>query len=272
LPLAWLEVEGHRVARTALAASAEVERVERLGHVFSGVSAPAAIVQAKKRPQGGVRSDARPIWDDRDPFLHRVEEQMARRGQRLKGRVRFVLGIVTGCNRDRLGSEGEPILRGRDISSFVVKEPTMRLAAPFESLQQMAPVALYRRPKLIYRFIAAHPVAAVDRAGRLILNSANAMVATEEALDLDFIGAILNSSPVRLLHEGRVRLPRVLRSHLESVWLPAVDEQEMRSLAERVRALPPSPGEIELDELDERVMDLYGFSEVDRRRMRRRWP
>jgi hypothetical protein len=101
-----------------------------------------------------------------------------------------------------------------------IAPPRKRLSLPLDRVQQAAPRPTYARPKVVYRFVHAHPLAAVDRLGRLTLNSANAFALDDDTLELDFVAAWLNSSCVRWLHRARHAMPRVLRSHLEALPLP----------------------------------------------------
>ncbi len=277
LPAAWLEVAAHRAARRRLLEAAALERVEPLGDVFPGVFAPAALLIARKEPDLEARR-AQPVWtaggrvrqhelgdaiggtlDARGrALLARLESG----GERLAGRGRFILGVVTGGNRAALGpagSDGEPILVGRDVDSFVLRAPSRRLRVPLGSVQQAAPRAAYRRPKVVYRFIARHPVAAVDFAGRLTLNSANAFAPDE--WDPGYVAAVLNSTPARFAHRARWRMPRVLRSHLEQLPFPSSTPSERQEIAL-----------LSGEAADERVMDLYRLAADERDWLRASWP
>jgi hypothetical protein len=272
LPAAWLEVGAHRAARRRLLEEAAVERVEPLGDVFPGVFAPAALLVARKEPEAAARA-AQPVWTPAGMVLQRqlgddLVINVDARGRELLGQLEaraerlqalFILGVVTGGNRAALGDEGEPILTGRDVEPFVLKRPSRRLMVPLERVQQAAPRTAYQRPKVVYRFIARHPVAAVDDEGRLTLNSANALAPAE--WDPRYVAAVLNSTPVRFAHRARRRMVRVLRSHLESLPFPRATPAERRQVA----ALSGHAA-------DERVMDLYGLGEGDRGWLRETWP
>ena len=90
-------------------------------------------------------------------------------------------------------------MTGRDVAPFRIATPQPAADAAARatcSRRRRAPPT--RGRKVVYRFIARHPVAAVDRGGRLTLNSANAFASTTRQLRmLDFVAAGLNSSPVR---------------------------------------------------------------------------
>src|SRR5438309_1648117 len=67
--------------------------------------------------------------------------------ERLAGRVRFILGVVTGDNRRALGSDGEPIVTGRDVAPMRIATPRRHLCVPLGGVQQAAPRAAYARDK-----------------------------------------------------------------------------------------------------------------------------
>jgi predicted RNA methylase len=241
VPAAWLEVSAHREARRRLLEAAALERVEHLGDVFAGVCAPAALLIARREPDAQARAQQLvttprgPVSQAafaRDPDCvlnprlcareRALVAKLEAQPERLHGRARFILGVVTGDNRRALGDAGEPIVTGTDVTPMRIAPPQRRLSVPLELVQQAAPRAAYARDKVVYRFVHAHPLAAVDRGGRLTLNSANALALDDETLELDFVAAWLNSSCVRWLHQARHAMPRVLRSHLERLPLPAM--------------------------------------------------
>ena len=276
VPAAWLEVAAHAAARRRLCAAAAIERLVHLGDVFAGVHSPAALLIARREPDAAVRA-AQLVETPRGPVaqtelmrepgcalnarLTPAERALAarleRNRERLAGRVRFILGVVTGDNRRALGDAGEPIVTGRDVAPMRIATPRRHLCVPLGRVQQAAPRAAYARDKVVYRFVSSHPVAAVDRGGRLTLNSANAFAVDDAALELDFVAAWLNSSTVRWLHRARWAMPRVLRSHLERLPLPATTAAERRAIAEAGLA-----GDARV--LDALVMDAYRLDEDDR--------
>ena len=288
VPAAWLEVAAHAPARRRLCARAAIERLAHLGDVFAGVHAPAALIVARREPDAAARArqivatprgpvaQAALVVDPAcalNPRLTAAEHALAARLDehrgRLAGRVRFILGVVTGDNRralgvDGAGDEGEPIVIGRDVGPMRIATPRRRLCVPLERVQQAAPRQVYSRHKVVYRFVAAHPVAAVDRGGRLTLNSANAFAVDDEALELDFVAAWLNSSTVRWLHRARFAMPRVLRSHLERLPLPATTAAARRAIVAAALA-----GDTRA--LDSHVMDAYRLDDEERRLVQA-WP
>jgi hypothetical protein len=105
--------------------------------------------------------------------------------------------------------------------------------------------------------VHAHPLAAVDRLGQLTLNSANAFALEDDALDLDFLAAWLNSSCVRWLHRARHAMPRVLRSHLESLPIPSVSGLHQRDIADAAWSGDDA-------RRDAMIMDAFGLDDEER--------
>jgi len=285
LPAAWLEVAAHRADRARLVEAAALERLEPLGDPFPGVFAPAALVIARREPDAERRA-SQSVWTPRgavrqaalvaegwfnprlSPRERALLDKLDARAERLAGRVKFILGVVTGSNRTALvdeAGEGEPIVTGPDVSALAIRPPRRRLALPLERVQQAAPRSAYARAKVVYRFIARHPIAAVDRAGRLTLNSANAFAVEDPALDPDFAAGVLNSAPLRFAHAARWSLPRVLRSHLERLPLPRASAPARRAIARLAR----SGDRARIDEL---VMDLFALDERERAELGSAWP
>jgi len=150
------------------------------------------------------------------------------------------------------------------VAPMRIAAPRRRLCVPLTRVQRAAPRAAYARDKLVSRFVSSHPVAAVDRQGRLTLNSANAFAVDDETLELDFVAAWLNSAPVRWLHRARFAMPRVLRSHLERLPLPATTAAARRAIVDAALA-----GDTRA--LDSLVMDAYRLDD-DERMLVGAWP
>jgi predicted RNA methylase len=279
VPAAWLEVAAHRTARRRLLAATAIERLECLGDVFPGVRAPAALVIARREPDAAARArqavltprgtvaqlllaaDAEAALNPRlDARERALVAKLEARPERLAGRARFILGVVTGDNQRALGDSGEPIVSGTDVAAMHIAPPRRRLRVPLERVQQAAPRAVYARDKVVYRFVHAHPLAAVDRGGRLTLNSANAVALDDDTLELDFVAAWLNSSCIRWLHRARHAMPRVLRSHLERLPLPTMTAAQRRAVAAAA---------LEGDESrrDQLMMDAFALDDDERARV-----
>ncbi len=93
--------------------------------------------------------------------------------------------------------------------------------------QQTARPEIYSAPaKIVYRFIGRRPIFAVDRLGRLTLNSCNIIIPQIERLDIDYITAILNSPAAEFFLTKSFDTEKWLRWHLEELPLPVISPEE----------------------------------------------
>ncbi|NLM21220.1 MAG: N-6 DNA methylase [Peptococcaceae bacterium] len=153
----------------------------------------------------------------------------------LENNAKFALGIVTGNNKQHLLSRptpnSEPIYRGKDIDHFKFLNPVFYLEFNPDKYQQVAPLELYRQPKIVYRFIADKLVCALDKQGRLLLNSANLFIPTLD-YPLETIVSLFNSKLYTYLYRKMYYSKKVLRNHLESLPLPLLNSKQHALLKE----------------------------------------
>ena len=287
LPQALFTSAIHRSARELLAETVSFKSVTYLEKAFGGVQCPAVILTAKKGGgisrcrvtyggrsfmiNGGRRETFSFTADDREySCLTALEE--AENTVRLGGCARFALGIVTGDNKrfllDAPEEGAEPVLRGRDILRFSIKQPQKYIRFTPELFQQTAAETLYRAPqKLVYRFVAGTPVFACDTGGRLTLNSCNILLPWTEGLDIRYIMAVLNSAPAAFFLAKRFPSMKLLRSHIEAVPIPAADDIVQRRIARLTEEMEEDPLKRErlYAEINGEITELYGLSPAHRR-------
>ncbi len=186
---------------------------------------------------------------------------------KLRGHAKFALGIVTGSNQGAIYNtkvEGsEPVLRGIDVEPFKIKEAKSYLIFDESKFQQVAPLEYYRSPeKIVYRFIARYPIAAVDTKGLLTLNSCNFIVPTFKNISATYLAAVLNSSAVRFYFEKKFHTIKVLRSLLEEVPIPIASEDSQREvefLVEQLTDASEQEYQATLKKIDKKVAEIYGL-------------
>lgn len=153
----------------------------------------------------------------------------------LEDNAKFALGIVTGNNNQHLlprpTSNSEAIYRGKDIDHFRFLNPAFYLEFKPDKYQQVAPLELYRQPKIVYRFIADKLVCALDKQGRLLLNSANLFIPTLD-YPIETIVSLFNSKLYTYLYRKMYYSKKVLRNHLESLPLPFLNSKQHALLKE----------------------------------------
>lgn len=264
LPQALLTTRVHTPLRETLLSQTRLISADYLNNCFYGVYCPSVILAAEKGASGisGCRVNSEFTIGQREIDFRCLnlnvtnEEYAALEKMRrlknavyLKGNAAFALGIVTGDNRRLISdSIGRPIIRGTDISPFQIKEPVRFLAANIGSCQQSAPLEIYEaKEKIVYRFIGRRPVFAVDRQGRLTLNSCNIIIPRLDGLSIDYITAVLNSSAVGFFLEKSFAAEKWLRWHLEEVPIPRISPELQNEI-------------IQSSDWDEKISVLYGLS------------
>lgn len=299
LPEALLDVRNHSAARQIIANTANVRRVRFLGNVFHGVQCPAVALHLKKSVEPGhsigarisrageefVVGTDRPL--DAGGFLLRLNDGEYRLLDKLeksdnciflRGQADFALGIVTGDNDRYLSEECadgmEGVITGASVYRYRYGEPERFIASDISLYQQAAPERIYRAPeKLIYRFINRQLVFAYDDGRHLTLNSCNVVIPHVQDLDMKYIMAVLNSRMAQYIYEKRYNAVKVLRSHIESLPIPAADGNTQRDIISKVDELILAgtnayvTDQIEqfrvYDEIDDIVRHLYSVKDEE---------
>ena len=162
----------------------------------------------------------------------------------LKNNAVFGMGIVTGNNSVIFGpqnaattenaeKEKSPLYRGKNIQPYHLTESNLTISFEKEKFQQSAPEELYRQKKIVYRFIANHPVCCLDEKGELFLNSANFFIPSP-ALDYPWesIICLFNSSLYEEYYKNTFASIKILRSHIEKLPLFLFTPDQHRQLKE----------------------------------------
>lgn len=185
----------------------------------------------------------------------------------LKDNADFALGIVTGSNSTLLKSaqkkEFEPILKGKDIGKYRIKEATSFVQFKPETFQQCAPIQMYRADeKLFYRFIADEPIVALDTKQTLSLNSANIIIPHVEGYSAAYIMALLNSRVLSFYYKKSFRNMKVLRSYLESLPLAKCEPNVRKEIEELAKAYEHEKAQLQLES---KIAALYGLNKEEMR-------
>lgn len=291
LPESLLNVKSHQMIRDIMAKKANVTSVDYLGEAFHAVQCPSVVLTLQKSEEGfkphrisvslednghsyevekddpldfnfRISDETQAIIDRIDSLPHQLS---------LKGNATFGLGIVTGDNKNLLLSKrvpgADPVMRGTDLEAYRIKETDKFLVFDRERLQQTAREELYRKiPKIVYRFIARYPVAALDREGRLSLNSCNFIIPRTAELLPEYLVAVLNSSVVRFYFEKSFHTMKVLRSQLEKLPIAGADlktQQEIASLVVKVENCDELQKDELIKQIDRLVAACYGLNPAE---------
>ena len=295
LPEAILTVKSHTPVRELLLKNTCVHSVEYLGEAFEQVHCPSIIFAVQK-------STARPFFKDvtvtlsdcsmystciersiyADSFNFGITDTEYQLLQKISScpnvttlveQADFALGIVTGNNAELLHKTPapglEPVVKGSDISKYHINFYSGYVEFNPENFQQTAPEELYRAPeKLFYRFINKQLIFAYDNTGLLSLNSCNILIPRIPGLSVKYVLAVLNSSVAQFFFEKKFRSVKVLRSHLEQIPVPVVDEEtqkEIVALVDKIMVLEEASPEYKetYKLIDRKIAGLYELTQKD---------
>ena len=279
LPEAVLGVRSHAPIRELLVRCTSVRYLAQLGDIFHGVQCPSVILELEntgrpmttagmrvETPEGSfVISENRLVSGEAFSFFMDDAEYRALRlleecpsGVRLSGQADFALGIVTGDNKKHIchapGEGREIIVGGTMIFRYGM------------------------RPELVYRFISKELAFCYDSRGTLSLNSANIVIPKIPGLSVKYVMAVLNSRMAQFYFSRKFNSLKVLRTHIESIPIPAVTEDGQRAvteLADRLiseTGLPPETAVSIYDDIDRRLAEYYGLAPDDYRIILERIP
>lgn len=304
LPESVLGVRSHAPIRELLVRCTSVRYLAQLGDIFHGVQCPSVILELEntgrpmttagmrvETPEGSfVISENRPVSGEAFSFFMDDAEYRALRlleecpsGVRLSGQADFALGIVTGDNKKHIchtpGEGREIIVGGTMIFRYGMRLGNDYIVFRPEEFQQCARECYFRAPeKLVYRFISKELAFCYDSRGTLSLNSANIVIPKIPGLSVKYVMAVLNSRMAQFYFSRKFNSLKVLRTHIESIPIPAVTEDGQRAvteLADRLiseTGLPPETAVSIYDDIDRRLAEYYGLAPDDYRIILERIP
>jgi SAM-dependent methyltransferase len=188
---------------------------------------------SRRRSRESLRKSPLGVWNIfTGPEEERLFQKLYAGEHRLLGDgSRWGLGIVTGNNREQLfeaadAPEGSEAIRsGSELAPFSAAPPRYALRYDDGRIQQKAPRELYGEEKILYRFIARHPIAALDREGLLTLNSVNFLI-PPPGYSPEVVVMLLNSRLYRIYFEKSFHTIKILRRQLETLPLPLLTGEE----------------------------------------------
>lgn len=157
----------------------------------------------------------------------------------------WALGIVTGDNKSKVMEEKsagmEPIYRGKQVTPFKLHQESSYIHFAPETFQQCAKERIYRAPeKLIYKFIATHPIVAYDDKQCLCLNSANILIPELDSISIKSAAALLNSALYHYYYSIRFTDIKVLKGNLQELPFPLLTKEQDNSLSTLVSQIHAS--------------------------------
>ena len=290
LPEAILNVQAHMPIRKYILESNSISYIEYLGNAFDGVNCSSIIMSIRHTKEkmstvGLYINDGKRKFridterkvsadffsfittDDEYEIIRKIFEK--KNNSFLHGNADFALGIVTGNNKDYISrqknDDNEMVLKGSDICKYHIKPTDNYIVFKPESFQQVAPSEVYRADeKLLYRFICSQLVFAYDDRQTLSLNSCNVVIPHIEGLKIKYVMAVLNSGVAQFIFKKQFNSVKVLRSHIESIPIPSVDnnmQEKVIAVADKLISCDDLAEKEKLyEELDSIIFDIYGLS------------
>lgn len=284
LPDSVLNVRMHHDIRNFMLEKAMITRIEKEKRIFRNVFSSAVIIDiVKERGEGSVeivnRGSSYTVSQKRfmtscnnifDINIAPEDERIigkvySREHLDLKGKAQWAMGIVTGNNKCYVKSkcvEGcEPVIKGRDIIPFRIKEAESFICFEPEKFQQTAAESFYRnRNKLVYRYISNRLIFACDREGRVTLNSANILIPEIDGYSPELLTGLFNSDLYQFIFQKKFSSVKVLRSHIEELPVPYLTRDEKKRLAESVESAENTG---DTGTLNKTVYKLFGLTAGD---------
>ncbi len=287
LPEAVLNVKKHSALRRYILNELDLRSIRLYKKLFSGVATGFVEIFCRNGspgkniilslPDGTVHQVPRARYienancnfslhsNETETLLKHIEKQ---KKHTLKA-SRWALGIVTGNNSKlistRKTSGTEAVFCGRDITPYCIAPASRYIGFDRSKFQQCAPDELYRAPeKLVYRFIAEKPVFALDDQQHLFLNSANILIPQIPGMSIKTVMALLNSKVLAFYYRYRCGGRKVLKSHLEMLPFPEVDEAADRRLTALCSRLAAGENEC-AGEIDRIIWALYNISPAEQK-------
>lgn len=204
-----------------------------------------------------------------------IEKLKTHKHYNLDQNVNYALGIVTGDNKeylfDRKKKGTEPIISGKDIKKYKIDYSNISKYIKYEreNFQQVANDSLYRHEnKIIYKFIGKKLCFAIDRRKTLTLNSAN-IICLGSNYNINYISAILNSRITQLYFEDAYNTHKVLKSHIESFYIPEFDDSITNTISDIVGNL--NPQETYCEEIEDIIYHNLGLTQQEIEYLRNRF-
>ncbi|SEP56561.1 Type I restriction-modification system methyltransferase subunit [Lachnospiraceae bacterium NE2001] len=290
LPEAILNVKAHTDIRKIILESCSIKNLDFLGNAFDGVQCPCIILDLQCT-HSALSTLGMNVNTGSESFTINTERTVSPEyfsftttdaeynvmskirnvssASYLLGNADFALGIVTGNNKEYISAQktdsNEMVLKGADISKYHINPTNNYIIFKPESFQQIAPTEMYRaQEKLLYRFISSQLVFAYDDKQTLSLNSCNIVIPRIPGIKMKYVLAILNSRIAQFIYKRDFNSVKVLRSHIENIPIPTVDETTQDNiiiLTEKlISGLEIHEAEKVYDELDILVSQVFNLN------------
>lgn len=136
-------------------------------------------------------------------------------------------GMECGKNDDEVATENgkgrTPIISGEGVRPFQVAEQGMYMVLGLNPTSKYKPAELFRRvPKGMVRFVAPHPIAALDTKGVACFNTVYVVHPSRPDLPAELLVCLLNSRAVRWWFRNAFNSDEGLFPHIQKYQLDAI--------------------------------------------------
>jgi hypothetical protein len=297
VPLRLATNRDHAPLRQLLFEAGGPERVLDCGTVFGGPSVAACIVIAPSATARPRRQTLVGHWHPPEaaalrrlpvallralpdqPLLSRIEEsqvptfmQLARSPRRLADYVNITRGMECGKKDRHVGrrpGRGRvPVISGEAVGAFRITLQGLFMPLGLEPRARYKRTELFTRtPKLLLRFVAPYPVAAVDTLGVANFNTVYNAHPRGDTPDLLFgLAVLLNSSLVRWWFAMAYNAEEAVFPHIQKYQLDQIPLPDLGGCAAELvglgRALTEAFDARDLARVDPLTCAAYGLDEL----------
>ncbi len=290
LPESILNIKTHRDIRKIILSETNIQKIEKLGRVFTNVFTNVIRLDLKKSIEANqvvniICKNSFTVkqkrFSENIDFIFDIDKNeidaaiinrvFSKKHTTLKGNAEWALGIVTGNNKKFIRpnkTDGyEEIYKGKDVSCYNLSKATNFIKFEPEKFQQVAPTNKYRTDeKLIYKFICGKLVFAYDNQQKLTLNSANILIPNIKDYPIKVILALFNSSLFNFIYRKKFNSIKILRGNLEQLPLPIFNKKINSQIILLVdKALTD---DLQIKIIDNMIFDLFEMNNSERNYIR----
>jgi len=296
LPESILNIKVHKDIRSILIKNNSIKKIKYLGRVFKNVFTPVIrldvfkVDPSLKNTIEAEKNDIKYLvnqhsFQDDEDFILSVftdkqditlfDKVYSVKHITLKDKADWALGVVTGNNAKYVSYEktetNEPVVTGKEVKRFLTITPSKYITFEPDQFQQVAAEYKYRaKEKLFYKFISKELVFAYDNKQILSLNSANILIPKIENYPIKTILALFNSSLYQFLYQKKFGAIKILKSDIEKLPLPIIDEDVHKKIDIMVSKLVDNTQQVNdrkktFTILDEFIMDIFKINTSERK-------
>lgn len=248
------------------------------------------LVDGETRPRATVDRDQLRLLPDA-PFTTRLEPKhidrfrvMSAAPRTLAYYVDITRGMECGKNDPNVsaanGDGRHPVISGEGVLPFRVRPQGLYIPLGLQPrAKYKSPELFLTKPKLLARFVASHPIVAIDEFGYANFNTVYNLTPRHGGMRrLSAIAAILNSEVVRwwfriAYNSEESIFPHIQKYQLEAIPMPDLDDLrrlcDLLADAAEAAACPDAPASLpDAEDLAARAYGLVADIPADRRRVK----